>query len=230
MEWRAQLAGHRLNPARIIRSRDRRSIYLGMNRFLPLLIIHPGRYFYQSPLSITSRVIPIFQRLTIPAKSSNLVNLDGENSQGRYETVRSGARASLEEIRDSRAQSRGGGIDSRGRRESSYTEEPVVTRARSRSTPINSISVSRYRDRRTTMHATALENKYIHSIRRNATSSCIDFEGDEQLLAFYLILLILEVQASKKLARKNRGAFSSWKQFKLNTPLWEAKVTSPSLV
>lgn len=80
------------------------------------------------------------------------------------------------------------------------------------------------------MHATALENKYIHSIRRNATSSCIDFEGDEQLLAFYLILLILEVQASKKLARKNRGAFSSWKQFKLNTPLWEAKVTSPSLV
>lgn len=51
MEWRAQLAGHRLNPARIIRSRDRRSIYLGMNRFLPLLIHYSPRPLF---LSITS--------------------------------------------------------------------------------------------------------------------------------------------------------------------------------
>lgn len=60
------------------------------------------------------------------------------------------------------------------------------------------------------MHATALENKYIHSIRRNATSSCIDFEGDEQLLAFYLILLILEVQVEQKV-----GAQKSWGVFEL---------------
>lgn len=63
-----------------------------MNRFL--LIIHPDRYFYQSPLSITSRshVIPILQRLTIPAKSSNLANLDGRRTRKgdtkRFEEIR----------------------------------------------------------------------------------------------------------------------------------------------